>query len=306
LTLGGKTTESTRRLEAYTRIIRPVTAFSTVLAAIGGLFYAGNPLEYSGIHIPLLVVIGVALAHFSVNALNDYLDYKSGLDLLTPRTPFSGGSKVLVDGILSPIEALGVAIALLLLALAIGLHLTLYRGLLVLVLAVTGALIIATYNKFLVKIGLGEVAVWAKGVLVFVGAHYTVAGFMTLEAVAVGMVYGGVSALILYANFIPDVEADRVVGRKTLPVLLGGRAWLGYLMISLTVTLILILLVTLKLLNPLAFLAVIPLALTYKVALKLKTSKDLKDVVEALALNARICRGVDVIATVAIVVGALL
>lgn len=251
MTLGGKTTESTKRLEAYTRIIRPVTAFSTVLAAIGGLFYAGNPLEYSGIHIPLLVVIGVALAHFSVNALNDYLDYKSGLDLLTPRTPFSGGSKVLIDGILSPIEALGVAIALLLLALAIGLHLTLYRGLLVLVLAVTGALIIATYNKFLVKIGLGEVAVWAKGVLVFVGAHYTVAGFMTLEAVAVGMVYGGVSALILYANFIPDVEADRVVGRKTLPVLLGGRAWLGYLMISLTVTLILILLITLKLLNPL-------------------------------------------------------
>jgi 1,4-dihydroxy-2-naphthoate octaprenyltransferase len=124
LTLGGKTTESTKRLEAYTRIIRPVTAFSTVLAAIGGLFYAGNPLEYSGIHIPLFVVIGVALAHFSVNALNDYLDYKSGLDLLTPRTPFSGGSKVLIDGILSPIEALGVAIALLLLALAIGLHLT--------------------------------------------------------------------------------------------------------------------------------------------------------------------------------------
>jgi 1,4-dihydroxy-2-naphthoate octaprenyltransferase len=296
----------TRRLKAYVRLTRPITALSTVLAAIGGLFYAGNPLDYSGIHIPLLIVTGVMLAHFAVNALNDYLDYRSGLDLLTPRTPFSGGSKVLVDGIMKPVEALGVSLALLLLAFAIGLYLTMYRGLLVLVLAVTGALIIATYNKFLVRIGLGEIAVWAKGVLVFVGAHYTITGFITLEAVAVGMVYGGVSALTLYANFIPDVEADRVVGRKTLPVLLGGKAWLGYLMISLTLTLILVLLVSLRLLSPLAILALIPLALTPKVAFKLKTGKGLEDIVGALALNTRVCRGVDVIVTASIVIEALL
>ena len=296
----------TRRLKAYVRLLRPMTAVSTVLAAIGGMFYAGNPIDYSGIHIPILIVTGVTLAHFSVNALNDYMDYRSGLDFKTPRTPFSGGTKVLVDGIISSIEALALALASLLLALAIGLYLTLYRGLLVLVLAVIGALIIATYNRLLVMIGLGEIAVWVKGVLVFIGAHYTVAGFITVEATVVGLMYGGVSSLVLYANFIPDVEADRIAGRRTLPAILGGKAWVGYLLISLILALILVVTVTLKLLSPLALLALIPLMLTSRVTLKLRAGKSLKDVVEALALNVKLCRGIDMAITVAIVAGVLL
>ncbi|MDQ4422556.1 MAG: hypothetical protein QF808_01485, partial [Thalassolituus sp.] len=37
------------------------------------------------------VVLGALLAHISVNMLNEYQDFKSGLDLVTDRTPFSGG-----------------------------------------------------------------------------------------------------------------------------------------------------------------------------------------------------------------------
>jgi len=40
----------------------------------------------------LLVLIGAISAHISVNAFNEYFDYKSGLDEKTQRTPFSGGS----------------------------------------------------------------------------------------------------------------------------------------------------------------------------------------------------------------------
>ena len=42
-----------------------------------------------------LAVIGAFLAHISVNMLNEYFDFKSGLDLETIRTPFSGGSGAL-------------------------------------------------------------------------------------------------------------------------------------------------------------------------------------------------------------------
>ncbi len=40
----------------------------------------------------MLALLGAFLAHISVNTLNEYFDFKSGLDLETIKTPFSGGS----------------------------------------------------------------------------------------------------------------------------------------------------------------------------------------------------------------------
>ena len=45
----------------------------------------------------LLVFSGAVAAHISVNAFNEYFDFKSGLDLRTRRTPFSGGSGTLPE-----------------------------------------------------------------------------------------------------------------------------------------------------------------------------------------------------------------
>lgn len=288
---------SIERLKAYWRLTRPKTAMSTALTAIGGMLYAGSHVSHVDLHIPALIVLGVTLAHFSVNALNDYMDYKSNLDTKTPRTPFSGGSKVLVDKLITPLEALAIAITSMVLAMIIGLYLTLYRGVLVLILAISGALIIVTYNNILVRIGLGEVAVWVKGILVFIGAQYVVAGVITWDAVLIGSIYGGVSTLILYANFIPDIEADRSVGRRTIPVLLGDKAWVGYQVIALVLGALLILSVTLRALNLLALLALIPLLQTPRVSKTLRDARDLKAIVEALARNTMICNWVNVIVT---------
>ena len=43
----------------------------------------------------ILALIGAISAHISVNAFNEYFDFKSGLDAHTHRTPFSGGSGTL-------------------------------------------------------------------------------------------------------------------------------------------------------------------------------------------------------------------
>jgi len=54
---------------------------------------------YEGIEIDLvnlaLIFTGALAAHVSVNMLNEYHDYKTGLDLQTQRTAFSGGSGTL-------------------------------------------------------------------------------------------------------------------------------------------------------------------------------------------------------------------
>ena len=44
----------------------------------------------------VLVLLGALAAHVAVNALNEWGDYRSGLDLQTRRTAFSGGSGTLV------------------------------------------------------------------------------------------------------------------------------------------------------------------------------------------------------------------
>ena len=41
--------------------------------------------------------IGAVASHISVNAFNEYLDFRSGLDSRTQRTPFSGGTGTLPE-----------------------------------------------------------------------------------------------------------------------------------------------------------------------------------------------------------------
>ena len=51
-------------------------------------------ISINWLHV-LFIVTGALAAHISVNMLNEYEDFKSGLDFHTQRTPFSGGSGIL-------------------------------------------------------------------------------------------------------------------------------------------------------------------------------------------------------------------
>ncbi len=63
-----------------------------VLLGLGTAAWTNVPIN--AVHL-VLIFIGALAAHISVNALNEYFDFKSGLDLRTMRTPFSGGSGTL-------------------------------------------------------------------------------------------------------------------------------------------------------------------------------------------------------------------
>src|SRR5690606_6071379 len=78
----------------------------------------------------LLSVTGVYLIETGKNAINEYVDYKSGADRnVTPenRTPFSGGKKTIVDGKLTLQEVKVIACGTMLAACAIGLFIVVYR-----------------------------------------------------------------------------------------------------------------------------------------------------------------------------------
>ena len=65
-------------------LLTPVCVFVGIAVAV----YQSDSLK--ALHLAL-ALLGALLAHISVNVLNDYFDYRSGIDLETRRTPFSGG-----------------------------------------------------------------------------------------------------------------------------------------------------------------------------------------------------------------------
>ena len=101
-------------------LLSVVLAFlGTCIAWYDGYFHLGYAL---------LAFIGLLLCHISVNTLNDYFDYKSGIDLAVKRTPFSGGSGILPPGSLKPGQVLWLGIGSLLLAIPIGVFFVIETG----------------------------------------------------------------------------------------------------------------------------------------------------------------------------------
>jgi len=70
----------------------PFLVLTPVCVFLGASTVVANQAEVS-LFVLLLALLGAFLAHISVNTLNEYLDFKSGLDLETIKTPFSGGSR---------------------------------------------------------------------------------------------------------------------------------------------------------------------------------------------------------------------
>jgi 1,4-dihydroxy-2-naphthoate octaprenyltransferase len=172
----------------------------------------------------ILAFIGLLLCHISVNVLNDYYDYKSGIDLKTRRTPFSGGSGFLPAASLNPKHVLWFGLACFLLAVPIGIYFVLVSGWLLLPLLVIAAICILFYTPLLTKRGWPE---WSPGIglgaLPILGAYFVQTGEYTLPAVVAAIPSGILVHNLLLLNEFPDAEADKTAGRKTLPITMGGR-----------------------------------------------------------------------------------
>ncbi|UCC49021.1 MAG: hypothetical protein JSV41_02255, partial [Gemmatimonadota bacterium] len=95
-----QTATATKSFAAYAGVARaPFLLLSVTLVAAGT-----GAAAYLGMHdwaAAGLALLGLLGAHVAVNALNEASDYRTGIDLKTVRTPFSGGSGTLPAGRLS-------------------------------------------------------------------------------------------------------------------------------------------------------------------------------------------------------------
>lgn len=170
----------------------------------------------------LLAFAGLLLLHISVNVLNDYFDYRSGIDLEVKRTPFSGGSGILPARLLAPKAVFRFGIICFLLSVPIGVYFVITKGWLLLPLLVIGAVCVLIYTTHLTKLGWPE---WAPGLalgaLPVLGAYFVQSGRYTLPAVIASFPSFILVHNLLFLNEFPDAEADRKGGRRTLPIVLG-------------------------------------------------------------------------------------
>lgn len=176
-----------------------------------------------------LAFLGVIFLHLGTNMINDYFDYKSGNDDMNTEfvRPFSGGSRMIQLGLLTPLEVCTGAIVFFALGIAIGVYFMYQFGIPIFILGLIGVLSGFFYTAPLfnwVSKGFGELLVGLNfGVLVSLGSYYVQTRMFTVEVVWASVPLGILVTAILWINEIPDFNADKKSGKKTLVVRLGRK-----------------------------------------------------------------------------------
>jgi 1,4-dihydroxy-2-naphthoate octaprenyltransferase len=174
----------------------------------------------------ILAIVGGVCAHISVNAFNEYFDFKSGLDFRTQRTPFSGGSGTLPEKPELSRGALATGLVSFAIVCLIGVYFLAVRGFALLPLGLLGVLVIAAYTPWLTRNPL--VCLIAPGLgfgtLMVMGTDFVLTGGYSWTAFIASCVPFFLVSNLLLLNQFPDVEADSTVGRRHFPITIGRRA----------------------------------------------------------------------------------
>lgn len=177
----------------------------------------------------MLALLAGMLYHTGCNLMNDYYDFKKGLD----RDDTFGGSRVLVNGTLSPKEVMVGSYITLALGTLIGLYFIKLFGLPMLLIGVAGLLgsVLYTSKPFSFKyVALGSPLVFLQmGVLMVLGGYLTQAGSLSWGAVWVSLPVAFIVAGILQANDHRDIAHDRDGNIRTISTVLGRAGSKGYL-----------------------------------------------------------------------------
>jgi 1,4-dihydroxy-2-naphthoate octaprenyltransferase len=159
-----------------------------------------------------------ALAHAGINVLNDYCDHLNGSDARNTQRiyPYTGGSRFIQNGVLTPHQVRGWAVALFAATIAGGIWLLGVAGAGLFWIGAAGLAIGWAYSAPPLRLnsrGAGEVCVAGGFLLVVAGADFVQRGaFVALPWVA-GLPYALLVANVLYLNQFPDRAADRTSGK---------------------------------------------------------------------------------------------
>ncbi len=247
------------RPKFYPASILPVIAGTAWGYKVSGAFDAG---------IFLLALLATICVHAAANVLNDVGDDSGGTDRVNEDRiyPYTGGSRFIQAGIMSPANMASLGITLLAVAAITGVVLLLAKGPLVLAFGLTGVALAVLYSlgpARLSGLGIGEIAIgMGFGVLPISGAAWLQSDVINIDAFCFSLPISAWVTAILLINEVPDIGPDGRTGKRTLPVRLGLRGtqvvYLGLHVFALVVIIYMTATTLLPVATPL-----LPLALLY-------------------------------------------
>ena len=210
-----------------------MTLFS---GAIGGLLAAATVTGANWDYFAL-ALFGLVLAHAANNMINDYFDWRQGVDTEGyERAEYT--LHPILSGAISPRQLLGAILLVNIIDAAIMVFLTLITGWPVLLFAGLGLFISVFYVALPFRLkhhGLGELGVllvW--GPLMTAGTYYVTAGTVPTWVLLASIPYSLVVTTVLIGKHIDKLASDKEKGIRTLPVILGEKAslWLNQILMA--------------------------------------------------------------------------
>lgn len=300
-----------RLIQGVWRLADPKLCIASTVPMVVSTAMAYKALGYIDIYWLFLSFFGVYLIETGKNAINEVVDYKSGVDrFVTPdkRTPFSGGKKTIVDGLLTVEETKIIALVTMLAAAAIGLYIAIAREPMVLWIGIAGFLISIFYSlppfKFCYR-GLGEFAIGLTyGPLVVSGTYLVQTHTVNLEILLLSLMIGFLIANVVWINQYPDYEADARGNKRNWVVRLGKEKGIVVYILLYVLAYLSLLIAVFFTGNPLLLIALLSASIAKRsVDVAKKYYDDIARLVEANAKTIQVYQMTGLTLTAAILIG---
>lgn len=215
------------KLKLYLQELRAPFFTASIIPVLFGTALAFNLTGRFDLVFFLAALIGGMCLHAGANIANDYFDYKNGSDNINKSyiRPFTGGSRMIQNDLLTPKEVLAESLIFFLLGSLIGVWLIFHLGFVILILGLIGIVSGYFYSsppfKFVSR-GLGEIIIALNfGVLMIFGAYFVQTQNISWLPIVASLPISLLILLVLYINEFPDFEADKESGKKHLVARLG-------------------------------------------------------------------------------------
>lgn len=208
----------------WLRIIRPQTLFASLCPVLVVLVSMTEAID---LPTALITMVSSLSLQILSNLINDYYDYRRGTD----KQGRVGFKRALAEGDVTENQMLRACLITLGVALLTGLYLVFQGGWVIIAIGLSALLFAWLYTATsfsLSYLGIADIFVFLYyGVIASSGTYYLQTGHFSLKMFYAGAVCGLISMCVLLINNLRDVDDDRRVGKRTLPVRFGRKAGIG-------------------------------------------------------------------------------
>jgi 1,4-dihydroxy-2-naphthoate octaprenyltransferase len=226
------------RWKVWWRVFRFHYATASIMPGLLGAMIAWTVERQFQPAYFLLVMLGLILNHLALNMTDEYFDFRHLVDAFANHdNPYTGGSRVLSEGIIQPQKMRRVFSSFYMMAIGIGVVLGILRGPFIIFLLAFGFFCAFFYTAPPIRFGyrgFGEIAqLLCFGPGIGLGAYYVQTQRVSWEGFWGTLPFGIMLFSMITINEIPDYFGDRRGGKLNLVARFGRETGVWLFILSL-------------------------------------------------------------------------